>query len=95
MEGELRGKVFNIDYIKSTALAAITGMGALGGAAGGFGGILGSLLGGGGGKNDDDDDDDNGGGKGRRNDDDDNGGGGDAMSVLTNLAGQFLKNREQ
>jgi len=91
LEGELRGKVFNIDYIKSTALAAITGMGALGGAAGGFGGILGSLLGGGGGRGNDDDDDGNGGGKGRKNDDDD---GGDAMSTLTNLAGQFLKSRE-
>ncbi|KAF8949314.1 hypothetical protein BGZ47_006851 [Haplosporangium gracile] len=90
LEGELREKVFNIEYIKTTALAAITGMGALGGAAGGFGGILGSLLGGGG-RKDDDDDDDNGGGKGRRNDND---GGGDAMSALTNLAEQFLKNRE-
>lgn len=93
MEGELRGKVFNIDYIKSTALAAITGMGALGGAAGGFGGILNSFLGGGG-RSNDDDDDDNGDGKGRRNDDDDNGGG-DAMSALSNLAGQYLKSREQ
>lgn len=87
MEGELRGKVFNFDYIKATALSAITGMSALGGAGGGLGGILGSFLGGGN-KRDDDDDDDNGGGKGRRNDDD------DPMSALTNLAGQFLKSRE-
>ncbi|KAF9905106.1 hypothetical protein EC991_001992 [Linnemannia zychae] len=92
LEGELRNKVFNLEYIKATALTALTGMSALGGAAGGFGGLLGNLLGGGR-KNDDDDDDDNsGGGKGRRNDDDD--GGNDAMSTLTNLAGQFLKSRE-
>ncbi|KAF9146524.1 hypothetical protein BGX30_014589 [Mortierella sp. GBA39] len=87
LETELRGKVFNMEYIKATALTAITGMGALGGAAGGFGGILGSLLGG---KNRGDDDDDNNGG--RRNDNDNNGG--DTMSALTNLAGQFLKSRE-
>ncbi|KAK3847663.1 MAG: hypothetical protein J3R72DRAFT_430531 [Linnemannia gamsii] len=94
LEGELRGKVFNIDYIKATAFTAITGMAALGSASGGLGGILGSFLGGG--RKDDDDDDDNngGGGKGRRNDDDDDGGN-DTMSALTNLAGQFMKNREQ
>ncbi|KAF9132865.1 hypothetical protein BGW39_011158 [Mortierella sp. 14UC] len=94
LEGELRDKVFNFEYIKATALSALTGMSALGGAAGGFGGLLGNFLGGGG-KNDDDDDNNSGGGKSRRNDDDDDGGSNDAMSTLSNLAGQFLKSREQ
>ncbi|KAF9550837.1 hypothetical protein EC957_011384 [Mortierella hygrophila] len=85
LETELRGKVFNMEYIKSTALTAITGMG---GAAGGIGGILGSLLGGGKNRDDDDDNDGNGGNNGRRRDDD------DPMKALTNLAGQFLKSRE-
>ncbi|KAF9931852.1 hypothetical protein FBU30_009432 [Linnemannia zychae] len=90
LEGELRNKVFNVEYIKATALAAITGMSALG-SQGGLGGILGAFLGGG--KRDDDDDDDNRGGR-KGGDDDDDGGKGDAIAAFTSLAGQFLKNRE-
>ncbi|KAF9084651.1 hypothetical protein BGX29_007219 [Mortierella sp. GBA35] len=84
LEGELRGKVFNIEYIKATALTALTGMAALSAQGGGFGGLIGSFLGGGG-RGGDGDDDDNDGQKG---------GGNDTMSTLTNLAGQFMKNRE-
>ncbi|KAF9114921.1 hypothetical protein BGX27_009468 [Mortierella sp. AM989] len=96
LEGELRGKVFSVEYIKSTAFAMLTGgMGALGGeGGGGIGGLIGSFFGGG----DDDDDDDNrksssGGGGGNKKDDDDDGEV-NPMDLVGNLASQFLKSRE-
>ncbi|KAG0239712.1 hypothetical protein BGW41_007512 [Actinomortierella wolfii] len=55
LEDELRNKVFNIDYLKQTALSMLAG-------AGGLGGLLGAFMGAGGGKGGDDNED--GGGRG-------------------------------
>ncbi|KAF9976331.1 hypothetical protein BGZ73_008761 [Actinomortierella ambigua] len=78
LEGELRNKVFNLDYIKQTALSMLTGASEN---AGGIGALVGAFMGAGR-KGGDDDDEQSGGG-----------GGGDALNLLGNLAQNFLKNR--
>ncbi|KAF9165014.1 hypothetical protein DFQ26_000736 [Actinomortierella ambigua] len=82
LEGELRNKVFNIDYIKQTALSMLTGASE---GAGGLGGLLSAFMGASGGGRKGGDDDEEGGGGGA--------GGGDALNLIGNLAQNFLKNR--
>ncbi|KAF9174299.1 hypothetical protein BGX21_003573 [Mortierella sp. AD011] len=86
LEGELRGKVFSVEYIEKTALSMITGVSSgLSGEGGhGIGGLIGGLiqkkLGG------DSDDDDDGKKSGGKSD--------DPMALIGSLATQFLQNRE-
>ncbi|KAF8981584.1 hypothetical protein BGZ46_002566 [Entomortierella lignicola] len=94
LEGELRSKVFSVDYLKEHALTLLTGMSEEGG-EGGLGGLIGSFFqhkisqha-----KNDDDDDESEGrrqqSGGGKQNDE------ADPMALLQNVASEFLKNRE-
>ncbi|KAI1319428.1 hypothetical protein EDD11_004005 [Mortierella claussenii] len=81
LEGELRGKVFSVDYIKTTVLSMLTGSGE--GGQSGLGGILGVFLGGHGNKSDN-------GGEGKSH----GGGNSDLLETFGGLASQFLKNRE-
>ncbi|KAG0348279.1 hypothetical protein BG004_005507 [Podila humilis] len=79
LHGELTGKVFSIEYIKSKVISMVTG------GAGPLGGILGALMGGGamaslagGSRGDDDEDDEEGGG----------GGGGAKAAIFGAIMGQ-------
>ncbi|KAF9951045.1 hypothetical protein BGZ70_001142 [Mortierella alpina] len=82
LDGELRNKIFSIDYIKKKVISMLTGDDGEGGEDGEgnpLGAILGAVLGGGGG------------GKGGDGDgDDDN----NPMALFGGLASKFLKGRE-
>ncbi|KAG0020343.1 hypothetical protein BGZ80_004357 [Entomortierella chlamydospora] len=87
LEGELRGKVFSVEYIEKTALTMITGVSSgLSGEGGhGIGGLIGGLiqkkLGG-----DSDDDEDGKKSQGGKGD--------DPMALIGSLATQFFQSRE-
>ncbi|KAF9357403.1 hypothetical protein BGX26_003790 [Mortierella sp. AD094] len=94
LEGELRGKVFSVEYIEKTAFAMITGMS--GGDGEGGSHAIGSLIGNFfqkkigqniGGDDGDDDEGKSHGGKQKGDSD-------DPMAILGNLATQFLQSRE-
>ncbi|KAG0366800.1 hypothetical protein BGZ54_004854 [Gamsiella multidivaricata] len=77
LEGELRNKVFSVDYIKSKVMSMLTGGGDGEGGGSGFSNILGAFLNKG-----------HNGSEGGKS-----GGQGDPMDMIGNLASQFFKNR--
>jgi len=81
LEGELRNKVFSVDYIKSTVMNMLTGVEEGGEGHSGFGDLLGAFL-----------HNKSGNGRGDRQDGEEKDN--DPMSALSALASGFLKSRE-
>ncbi|GJJ79108.1 hypothetical protein EMPS_11467 [Entomortierella parvispora] len=81
LEGELRNKVFSVDYIKSTVMNMITGLEEGGNGQSGFGNLIGAFL-----------HKKSGSGRGDREDGEERDN--DPMAALSALASGFLKSRE-